>query len=327
METPFSDAWWKPKNTGKNKSMKIFLTGASGYLGSLLAERFAELPEVEGITGIGLSLPSRPVPAKMKFTQMDMRSPEMPKLMAGHDVVVHTAAIVLWPKKMPAQERDDINLNGVRHVAQAARANNVRRFVHTSSMAAYDPILARGKSDVTEDFPLGGNSPYYYWNGKATQEKVLTEILGPTSTVLTFLRPIYIIGPRNQAVVKSYRENAVNFMGYNPRRQFIHEEDVAAAFLLALKKDLPGAYNVAPDDFIRLSDVWRIVGKKFVPTVPLPLAKMITAFKWHFAGSPVHPCWIEDMLVDFTGNNKKLKAAGWTPKYASEPALKSAILD
>jgi nucleoside-diphosphate-sugar epimerase len=306
--------------------MKIFLTGASGYLGSLLAERFAELPEVENITGIGLSIPTRPLPSKVKFLRMDLRSPELTKVMAGHDVVVHTACIVLWPKKMSVEERDDINLNGVRHVGQAALANGVNRFIHTSSMAAYDPMLARGKTEVEEDFQRGGSSPFYYWNSKATAEKTLEEIFSSTQTVLTFLRPIYIIGPRNQPVVKSYQENAVNFIGYNPRRQFIHEEDVAAAFILALKQDLPGPYNVVPDDFIRVSDVWRIVGKKFVPTVPLGVAKLITAFRWHFLGSSVHPCWIEDMLVDFTGSNKKLKAAGWSPRYESAAALNAAVL-
>jgi nucleoside-diphosphate-sugar epimerase len=306
--------------------MRIFLTGASGYLGSLLAERLAELPEVEAITGIGLTPPRGAFPAKMNFLKMDMRSPELAKVMAGHDVVIHTACIVLWPHSMPVAERDDINLNGVRNVAKAALANGVKRFIHTSSMAAYDPIKARGQSDVKEDFPRGGNSPYYYWNGKAEQEHALEEILGTSGMLMTFLRPIYIIGPRNQAVVESYRQNAVNFLGRNPRRQFIHEEDVASAFLMALRKDLPGAYNVAADDTLHLSDVWRIVGKKFVPTVPLGLAKLITAAKWRFMGSPVHLSWVEDMLVDFTGSNAKLKAAGWQPRFNSEAALKSAVL-
>ena len=40
--------------------MRVFLTGASGYLGSLLAERLAELPEVENITGIALEAPVAP---------------------------------------------------------------------------------------------------------------------------------------------------------------------------------------------------------------------------------------------------------------------------
>ena len=305
---------------------RIFLTGASGYLGSLLLERLAELPEVEGITGIALSTPRAPLPSKVKFLQMDMRSPDLAAVMAGHDVVVHTACVVLWPAKMSVQERDDINLNGVRNVARAAIANKITRFIHTSSMAAYDPVLAVGKSDVTEDFPIGkGDSSYYYWNAKAMAEQALKETLNGSSMVLTFLRPIYIIGPRNRANARSYRNNATNFPGQNPRRQFIHEEDVAAAFIHALRTDLPGAFNVVPDDFIRMREVWKIVGAKFVPTAPLWLARGITGIRWRYFGSLIHPSWVQDMLVDFTGSNAKLKDTGWRPQFGSEHALRSAL--
>src|SRR5271170_6799009 len=157
--------------------MRVFLTGSSGYVGSLLLESLAESPAIESITGIALKSPTRPLPAKAKFMQMDIRSADLTTVMAGHDVVVHTACIVLWPAKMSKTERDDINLNGVRKVAQAALANKVSRFVHASSMAAYDPLLSRGKTDMTETFPLGkGDSSFYYWNGKASAERILTEI-------------------------------------------------------------------------------------------------------------------------------------------------------
>jgi len=306
--------------------MRIFLTGASGYLGSLLADRLAALPEVEAITGIATKVPMAPLPAKMKFTRMDIRSPEITKIMAGHDAVVHTACVVLWSAKMPVKERDDINLNGIRNVSQAALANNVSRFVHTSSMAAYDPELGRGKSDISEDFPIGnGNSPFYYWNAKASAERTLAKLFVGTGTVVTCFRPIYIIGPRNRANARSYCENAVKFPGCNPRRQFIHEEDVASAFIQALHRDMPGSYNVVPDDFIRMNDVWNIVGAKFVPTVPVWLASWITGIRWRFLGSPIHPSWVQDMLVDFTGSNTKLKRTGWKPTYCSEESLRTAL--
>jgi nucleoside-diphosphate-sugar epimerase len=305
--------------------LRVFVTGASGYVGSLLLERLAQSPDVESITGIALTMPRSRLQAKVKFIQMDIRSDDLTKVMAGHDVVVHTACIVLWPASMPEKERDDINLNGVRIVGQAALANKVRRFVHASSMAAYDPVLVKGKTDVKEDFPLGKeNSPYYYWNAKAGAERILTQVLG-SSTVLTFLRPIYIIGPRNQAVIASYRQNAVKFLGQNPRRQFVHEEDVAAAFVQAVHTDMPGAFNVASDDFMQLNDVWKTVGAKFVPTIPLWAARLVTKIRWRYFGSPVHPSWVEDMLVDLAGSNTKLKSAGWTPRYNSAEALRSAV--
>jgi nucleoside-diphosphate-sugar epimerase len=306
--------------------MRVFLTGASGYLGSLLAERIVEMPEVESVTGLAWSAPTSRLPGKVRFVQMDVRSPDLAAAMAGHDVVVHTACIVLWSARMPAKERDDINLNGVRNVAQAALTHKVRRFIHASSMAVYDPSLAQGKTDVAEDFPLGkGDSPFYYWNAKASAERSLTELFAGSSTVLSRFRPIYIVGPRNRPTAQRYRKNAIRFQGRDPRRQFVHEEDVAAAFVQALRSDMPGAFNVVPDDFIRLSDLWKIVGASSVPTVPLWLARLVTWVKWRCFGSPIHSSWVADILVDFTGSNAKLRQTGWKPRYGSAEALRSAL--
>jgi len=306
--------------------MRVFLTGASGYLGGVLAEHLSRLPEVESITGIGSRPPRHPLPSRVKYLPMDIRSPKLCTAMAGHDVVIHTAAVVLWSARMPAAERDDINLNGTRNVAQAALSRGVRRFVHASSMAVYDPRLVRGRSDVTEEFPLGqDDSYYYYWSTKAAAERTVAEVLAKSGMLLTLLRPIYIIGPRAQATVEAFRRNSVNLLGHNPRRQFIHEDDVAAAFIQALRTEMSGPYNVVPDDFVRMRDVWRIVGARWVPTLPLGLARWITWMRWKHLGSAIHPSWVEDMLVDFTGSNAHLKAAGWRPRYGSAEALRSAF--
>ncbi|MCZ7639739.1 MAG: NAD(P)-dependent oxidoreductase [Verrucomicrobia bacterium] len=136
--------------------LQIFLTGASGYLGGVLAEHLSRLPEVERITGVGLTPPQAALPPKVRFVPMDIRSPQLMSLVAGHQVVIHTACVVLWSARMPASVRDDINLNGTDNVARTARANGVARFLHASSMAVYDPRRARGQSGVSEDFPKGG---------------------------------------------------------------------------------------------------------------------------------------------------------------------------
>jgi len=132
--------------------MRVFLTGSSGYLGSVLAEFLAREQEIDSITGIDLVPPTTPLPAKVEFVQMDIRSPDLAAAMAGHEVVVHMAFVVLWLAKMPVAERDDINLNGVRNVARAAAACQVRRFVDASSVAAYDTHLMPGKPILPKIF-------------------------------------------------------------------------------------------------------------------------------------------------------------------------------
>lgn len=306
--------------------MKIFLTGLSGYLGRVLAEEMAPAPEIESITGIDIAPPQFSLPPKVNFVQMDIRSPDVAGLMTGNDVVVHTAFIVLWLAKMPQAVMEDININGVRNVARAALATGSGKFIHTSSVAAYDPELSRGKSDLAEDTPPGkGNSFFYYANGKAAAERTLNEVLGGSGICLTLFRPPYIIGPRNLETVKGFRKNAVRFGEQDPRNQFIHEDDVASAFLQALRTDMPGAYNVAPDDFIHLSEMNRIIQAQNVKKVPLWLARLLTAVRWRYFGLATHPSWVDAQLGDFTVSNAKLKATGWRPLYGSAEALRTAL--
>lgn len=305
---------------------KVLITGAGGYLGSVLAAELASLEEVDCITGIvHNTLPPTPLPSKVDLVKMDIRSPKLAEVMAGHDYVIHSAFVVQWPSKMPATVRDDINFNGTRNVAQAAIKNHARGFLHASSIAAYDPNQVQGKEDLNEDCPVGnGDSPMYYLNSKATAEKILREVLEPSKIQLTFFRISYITGPRDRATVPGFRENAALFPGHNPRAQFVHENDVAQAFAQAIHRSLSGAFNVVPDDFIRLRDIYKIIGAKPL-TVPLWLARLVTFVRWRFLGSPTHPSWIDTALMDFSFSNAKLKATGWIPHYSSAEAIRTAL--
>ena len=302
--------------------MKVLLTGAGGYLGGVLAEHLSRQPDIESVTCTTQHPPPASRPPKTTWIQRDIRDPALAGDMERHQAVIHAACVVFWPSWMSAAERDSINNDGARNAARAARAAGVTRFVHASSMAVYDLRQVRGQTGVTEDFPLGGPDPYfYYWSAKAQAERILQENLAGSGTRLTLLRPIYIMGPRGRATAKRYRENAVNFPGLDPRRQFVHEDDVAAAFLLALRTDMPGAYNVTPDDFMRMSQVWKALGRRWTPSIPLWLARAAVWAQWRFAGGALHPSWVEDMLVDFTGSNARLRAAGWQPRWTSAQAL------
>jgi nucleoside-diphosphate-sugar epimerase len=306
--------------------IKVFITGAGGYLGSVFATQLASMPEIDGITGVvNNTLPPSPLPDKVNLIKMDIRSPEIADAMSGHDFVIHSAFIVQWSANMPAAVRDDINFNGTRNIAQAAVKNKVRGFLHASSVAAYDPIQAQGKENLGEDCPLGkGDSPMYYWNSKALAERILSEIVIPSGIALTLFRISYIIGPCNYATVPGFRNNAVLFPGHNPRAQFVHEDDVAQAFAQAIRTDMPGAFNVVPDDSIRLSEIYKIIDAKPM-TIPVWLARLVALVRWRYLGSPTHPSWVQATLVDFSASNAKLKATGWTPHYKCAEAIRTAL--
>lgn len=306
--------------------IRLFITGAGGYLGGVLAAGLATLPGVTGVTGmVNRSRPAMPLPDNVKLIELDVRSPELADAMAGHDVVIHSAFVVQWLKRMPAAVRDEINLGGTRNVAQAAVKNRAARLLYASSCAVYDPRAVHGKENVSEEAPLNqGDTPMYYWNSKAIAERLLLAALAGSGVILTRFRMSYIIGPYNRATAPGFRANAVLFPGYNPRTQFVHEDDVVQAFALALRAELPGAFNVVPDDAIPMADAFKLMGAQ-PRRIPIWLARLVSFVRWNYLDSPTHPSWVRATLVDFTSSNAKLKATGWTPRYTSVEAIRSAL--
>lgn len=307
--------------------MRILLTGAAGYLGGVLARRLLAEEDVEILTGVDLASPSwMERDTRMRFLRLDVRDPALHSVVPGHDVVMHTAFVVLWRHAMPAATRDDINRNGTVNVARAARDAGVRRFVYASSDAAYDQAAIRGRTGVTEDFPLGsGDSPSFYCNAKAEAERRLRDLAEGCDMVLTCFRPGYIVGPGAVETAQALRKGAVGFCGHDPRVQYVHENDVADAFLLAARRDLPGAYNLDPDDFLRWSEAHALLGRRRLPRLPVALIRAYQGFEWRFLQGTTHPSWIDVLLADFTLSNARLRAAGWAPAYRSAEALLSAF--
>ncbi|NJN81214.1 MAG: NAD-dependent epimerase/dehydratase family protein [Caldilineaceae bacterium] len=302
--------------------MRVCVTGAGGYLGRVLVEHFSRLPEVESITAVDLAPPAGALPVIARFVEMDVRSPGIADVIAGHQAVVHTAFVVQWPANMSARERQEINLTGTRNVAQAAVANRVRRFIYASSVAAYDPELARGQSVLDENFPLGrGLSPFYYANDKAATERDLATLLANPDIILTSLRPHFIVGPGRIETVAALRASNIVFRGHDPRLQFVHEDDVAAAFVQALLTEMPGAFNVVPDDAMRLSQLLHSLGQRRPRQAPLWAARLYLWITWRYRASPTHPSWLEGILTDATASNLRLRATGWAPRFSCEQAL------
>ena len=57
-------------------------------------------------------------------------------------------------------------------------------------------------------------------------------------------------------------------LGFDPRLQFVHEDDVIGALVFASLRDVPGVFNVAGDGTLPWSEVCAIVGKRRVPMPP-----------------------------------------------------------
>ncbi|MGO9085442.1 MAG: hopanoid-associated sugar epimerase [Candidatus Sulfotelmatobacter sp.] len=120
--------------------MLVFLTGATGFLGSHVARALADqgaelrllvrptsnLKNLEGLLSPG---------TKAETATGDLRdAASLEKAMSGCDTVFHVAADYrLWVRDPEEMYRS--NVEGTRAILEAARKNGVRRVVHTSSVA------------------------------------------------------------------------------------------------------------------------------------------------------------------------------------------------
>lgn len=130
--------------------MLVAITGATGFIGSLLVRRLAERGDrVRALVRSGSDVSS--IPEGVEIVRGDLfDSAAMRRCFAGADVLFHLAAVVSWARAARA-EQERVNVEGTRSVMDAARASGVSRVVFTSSVAAIG-IPARLPADETNPF-------------------------------------------------------------------------------------------------------------------------------------------------------------------------------
>ena len=73
-------------------------------------------------------------------------------------------------------------------------------------------------------------------------------------------------------------------LGFDPRFQFIHEDDLAGCLEHAVRHDLEGVYNGAADGVLVLSEVAGLLGKPLAPVLP-PVGTSLAAGALRRAGA------------------------------------------
>ncbi len=163
--------------------MKVFVTGALGFIGRALLERYrAAGAEVGGVDRI-----AEPDLGVVAGDVVDP-SPWQDRL-DGCDLVFHTAAVVSNVASEEAFWR--VNVLGTRRLLEAAAAAGVGRFVHLSSVAAYGFDFPDG---VDETHPLRPNGNHYV-DTKVASEQVVLQAHAAAEIACSIVRPADVYGP------------------------------------------------------------------------------------------------------------------------------------
>ncbi len=305
----------------------VTVTGSTGYLGRVLLSHLERDPEVGTIISIGrrpLEYPS----SKLRHHRLDLSDPTatgpLAELLRGSDALVHMAFTLFRRPGQSSQAITQANIAGSRNIFEAAVRGGIRRILFTSSIVAYGMHLDN-PVPLTEEHPLRPNPGHYYAQSKAAVERLLDEIAQEHAEITTTrLRPCAIVGPHitpeQGAVLRP--PVLITTRGANPRTQLVHEDDVAQAILLALQRDLPGAYNVVPDDTLSQEELAELGGVRVV-ALPFPVARLLLALAWRLGQSPYAPEWADFFRCPMGASNARLRASGWRPAYTTAQAYLS----
>ena len=318
-------------------ALTVAVTGPTGEIGISAIESLEQHPEVGRIIGMA----RRPFdPSAQGWTKTEYRRGDIldrdavDALVADADVVVHLAFMIMGSREESAR----VNLSGTRNVFEATVASpRPRRLVYTSSVAAYG-YHSDNPVPITEEVPPRGSPEHYYSEQKAACEVALAEITTGTTLEVFVLRPCIVAGPKAPALAEAMPWNQLPaavrkvfqvlpllkplFPDPGTPLQLVHHDDVAAAIVLAATTSAaPGAYNIAGDGVLSMSDVAEALGAR---PVRVPRVAMVAASE-ALARLPFVPSAMEWLHVGRTSvvmdTSKAKSQLGWTPKYTAAETL------
>ena len=276
---------------------KVFLTGASGFVGSAVARVLAR----RGYRPVALVRPTSDRRNLKDFpgsiAEGDIRDEASVRLaIAGARYVFHVAADYrLWAPDPEAIVRN--NREGTRIVMEAALAAGVERVVYTSSVATLLPKEDRPADEndpATPDQAVGA-----YKRSKVIAERMVEQLAAERGLPAVIVNPSTPIGPRDTRPTPTGRIIVEAANGRMPAfvdsgLNLVHVDDVAEGHIAALERGRIGERYILGGQDETLAGMLRaiagLVGRK-PPTIRIPRA-------------PLFPmAWANEQIARLTGKD------------------------
>jgi UDP-glucose 4-epimerase len=142
------------------------------------------------------------------------------------------------------------------------------------------------------------------------------------STTVTVLRVTDVVGVEQRSAHLALLGLPVvpSIFGFDPRCQFIHEEDVVGVLEHAVRETVPGTYNAAADGVLALSEVVSLLGKAMLPVLP-PWGTAFAGAQLQRFGLRVPVELLRQLRFGRGLDNRRLKAAGYAYRYTTREAI------
>jgi nucleoside-diphosphate-sugar epimerase len=221
--------------------MKLLVTGGTGFIGSHLAEegrrRGAEVV-VLGLTGRPEERANAELLGRLGVEVLSgsITDPELCRRAARGATHIFHLAVAMREGGKSDEFFETINLEGTRHLLQAATKEKVQRFVYCSTIGIYGH---RAPGITTEESPVSPGN--IYEQTKVAAERLVRDFAENCGLPSTVLRPADVYGPRDQRLLKMFKGVARGrfplFGAGKGRRHMVYVDDVVSAFFKACEHE------------------------------------------------------------------------------------------
>ena len=308
----------------KHKAKRVLVTGLSTYWGGRLAQALESHPEIEAIIGVDNHDPTREL-NRTEFVKVSNQHSLIRRIViaAEIDTVIDSRLVVNSIQTAPNLAHEN-NVIGTMNILAACAGNDspVRKFIFKSSAHYYgceqdDPAF------FTEDMKRPHPPRTRIERDILEAENAVGEFGDRNSRLTTtVLRCTNVLGPHlGTAHTRMFSLPLVPMvLGFDPRCQFVYEDDIVHALEHAAFNELPGVFNVGGDGVLALSEAISLLGKRPAPVLP-PWGTGLAIGPLRRLGFRLPEEMVNQLRFGRGLDNRKLKATGFRYGYTTREAV------
>lgn len=301
----------------------VVVTGSASPLADVMLPLLAGDDRIEQVIGVD----SRETAFRhARFAQvlLDIGSPQLARVLAGADAVVHLGAAAVTADETEAATRANMRVHCGQNVFRCAAQQSVPCVVYLSTAAVYS--LPARQRPINEQHPRAALPGFAWAEDHVALETWLDAFQEEHAEMrIVRLRPHLVVGKHGPRAVRHLLHTpfTVRLASTASRLQCVHALDVARAVQYALHRDVAGTFNLACANSATLREMQHLSGGGLI-TLPFALASRLARRAGRRYGAATST-WMEglrhEVVLDTSRARRRL---GWKPLYDSVSACLTA---